>query len=613
VIAIDTEGYDPHLKETGSSVRTGGYTVGISVATPDKAWYFPYRHGHEGPGNMDPEKVLSWAASEQGLCNPKATKVFANAIYDMDFLAEAGVHINGKIEDVLFGLPLVDEYSRYHSLAAHIQHFLPGHKGKDDAAMYEWAAVAFGGKPDRNANAKNIWRIPPALVGPYAEEDARATLALRDPIRKALEPESLGPVYDLECSLLPLMLAMRRRGVRVDTETAATAGIELRKQADIAQAALNTLCGSRVDVWANASIAFAFDKLGVSYTKTAAGSPSFTAPWLKSCTHPAAALILEIRQLEKVGSTFISGIERFAVNGRVHTQFHQLRSDDGGACSGRFSSSLPNLQNIPVRHKTLGPLMRSIFIPDDGEDMYRDDYSQIEFRLGVHYGEGEDAEIMRDEYRKDPDTDYHTLVAELAAIDRTPAKTVNFGVFYGMGKKTLARNLGWTEEQTIAFLEKYHAAIPFARALLLKASMLADTRGWVKTLAGRRARFNNWEPREYNANGIQGGLPLAQAKREWPDEPLKRAFTYAALNRVLQGSAADMMKTAMKNIWESGVCNVLGAPLLSVHDELLFSVPRTKEGEEAHAEAVRLMETAIPLKIPVTVSTGKGSNWQEAH
>lgn len=600
VLAIDCETKDPNLMEAGpGSIRRDGHIVGMSVGTEDGArWYFPMRH-EVGGGNMDAEQVLRWARDE--LTRPGQTKVGANLMYDAEWLASEGVDItNGdpKFIDVQWQEALLDENAKSYSLETLGQKYLG--EGKQSNALYEWCAQAYGGQPNGKQRA-NIYRAPASLVGPYAESDCDLPLRIARMQQARLESEELCGVADLENALIPMLLAMRRRGVRVDVD----AGNALSDRLGAELAALQSEHG--VDMWSAKQIAARCDALGLSYPLTEKGSPSFTAAWLKLQEHPFLAALNKMRGIDKLRGTFIEGHALgHLVNGRVHAQFHPLRGDNNGTVSGRFSSSLPNLQNIPSRDDTLAPLIRGLFLPDEGERWVRFDWSQIEFRLLVHYARGGGAEKARSMYRDDPTTDFHRMVSELTGIERKPAKNINFGLVYGMGVKTMAANLGRSVEATRALFEQYHSSLPFVKSTFDAASRIATTRGYIKTILNRRRRFELWEPRSWDEKDVACTKNVAMQK--WGGA-IRRAYLHKALNSVLQGGAADIMKKAMVDIWKSGVCKVLGAPLLTVHDELDWSALKTPEAEEALRESHHIMEHCVKLRVPLRAEREEGPNW----
>jgi len=589
VVSIDLETYDPHLQERGPGWATrDGHIVGIAVATEDGGrWYLPMRH-EVGGGNIDPQVVLRWAKDE--LTREGQLKVGANLIYDLGWLAAEGVRIPPPYYDVQWAEALLDEHRESYSLDAIAKDY--GLGGKDTAELYDWCARAYGGRADHRQRA-NIYRAPAALVGPYAEQDADLPLRIRERQIPRIRELDLERLLDLEHRLIPLLLAMRFRGVRIREDW--------RRVRDELRARMQVPEG--VEIWAASSLAAYCERKGISYPRTAKGQPSFTKAWLEKHLPEIAAA----RRIDKACSVFFDGYMGKAVNGRIHCEFHPLRGDRGGTVSGRFSSSNPNLQNIPSRDPELGPLIRSLFIPEEGCLWAKLDYSQIEYRLLAHYARGEGADAVREAYRRDPRTDFHARVAEMSGLDRKSAKGLNFGMIYGQGLLTTAQTLGVSVEEAQAFREQYFKDAPFVKFTFDWVSRVASRRGWIRSIGGRYHRFPYWEPMDAHD---AGWLPREQALRKWGHR-IRRARTHKALNALLQGSAADIMKMAMVQIWESGVCDVLGAPHLTVHDELDFSMPDTPEGREAIAEVKRIMETCIELQVPLVVDVELGPSWGE--
>lgn len=589
LLGVDTETKDTWLTDHGSpgAVRGLAHVVGVSVATHDAAWYLPIRHEYDAQRgmNLNPEAVLAWLRDT--LAQPQLHVVGAKLLYDLEVLRAENVEVAGPVWDVQFAQPLLDEQQRHYNLDALGNQHLGVGNGKDYKALYQWCADSFGGAADGHQRA-NIYRCPPTLVGPYAESDARTALLVLDKQRPLLAAEDLSDLFQLECELIPLLLDMRYRGVRIDEAKAQETADWLRAQAKAAQAKL-----PGVDVWSNNSIARAFDAAGYKYPYTEAGNPSFTKLWLESQTNNLlAAAILDIRTYEKAANPFVeSYLLGNMHNGRVHCQFHPLRGDEYGTVSGRFSSSDPNLQNIPVRHKVIGPMLRGLFIPEPGCIWRKQDYDQVEYRGLVHYARGRttrektNAEQLRKQYQEDPTTDFHKLttrmVQEIAgvALDRRPAKNLNFGLVYGMGKDKLKRSLGVSADLAERLYEAYFQSMPAVKATYNEADRIARRRGYVLTHLKRRRRFAEGES------------------------------THKALNAVLQGTAADIMKKAMRDIYKAGLTKLLGAPHLTVHDELDWSDPQTRESNEAFAEVERIMVECVQLRVPLRVSVSTGKDW----
>jgi len=603
VIAIDCETKDLELFDKGPGVRRDGHIVGLAVGTDDGGrWYFPMRHEVGSELNIDPDKVIEWARNE--LTRASQPKIGANLSYDLDYLYEAGVKVAGKFIDVQIAEPLLDDNRRQYNLDALASTHLGEEKVKDD--LKEWVFKAYRTKNYR----EDIYRSPPQLVGPYAEGDVDLPLRIFEKQKPLLEEQGLMQLFDIESRLLPLMVDMRRRGVKVDLVRAQALDDELTNAIALAQARLNAAAGTTVDVNKSSTIVRLFDKLGLTYPRTTKGAPSFVKEFLEHHPHPSAQLIVEVRKLTKLRDTFIRAyIFGTHINGRIHCLFHQLKGDDNGTVSGRFSSSCPNLQNIPSRDPVWGPKIRSMFIPEDGETWVKHDWSQIEYRFLAHYGVGKNGEEVRELYRTNPATDFHVMVVELTGLDRKPAKSINFGLVYGMGKSTLAYRMGMTlEEADEKIFSVYHGRVPFVKDTYERASSRAATRGFVKTILGRRARFESWVPGNAFGRDDIVGLPRKAAIAKH-GTGVKRGYTHKALNRILQGSAADLMKLAMVEIYESGIPDVLGVPLLTVHDELDHSKPKTKKGDEAVREVKNIMETCQKLKVPIISEQEEGPNW----
>ena len=292
-------------------------------------------------------------------------------------------------------------------------------------------------------------------------------------------------------------------------------------------------------------------------------------------------------------------IMEHSVNGRIHAEAHPLRSDRGGTVSGRFSYSNPNLQQVPARDPEIGGLIRSLFIPEDGCDWGIFDYSQQEPRLTVHYANQMHLTGSKDAVTdyKEKDAAFHQIVADMANIPRKQAKMINLGLSYGMGKQKLIKELGLDDNEAEKLFAQYHSKVPFIRGLQDQCARVAIDRGYIRTIAGRRCRFDQWEHRFEDSIP----LPLKEAQEKYGDN-LKRSYTYKALNRLIQGSAADMTKLAMLGLWEEGI-----VPHLQVHDEVDISVENTDQAQKV----TRIMENCIELAVPLVVNVELGRSWGE--
>ena len=587
-IAIDLETNDPHLKQLGSgNVTKRGHIAGVAVAVEGWSGYFPIHH--EQGGNMDKKLVLEWL--QDILNQEKTTFIFHNAMYDVCWLRSAGLTIKGPIVDTMIAASLIDENRMSYALNPLAKQYVG--LGKDEKVLVE-AAKEYG----LDAKA-DMWRLPPMFVGQYAERDAESTLKLWQRLKIEIYNQELMDVFTLETDLFPCLVDMRFKGVRVDLEKAQNIKLNLIKREETLIKKIKDLTGVHVEIMAARSIAKAFDKLNLPYDRTAkSNEPSFTKNFLQNHPHELPKAIAEARELNKAHSTFIDSITKHEVDGRIHADINQIRSDAGGTVTGRFSMSNPNLQQIPARHPELGPMIRSIFIPEEKHVWGSFDYSQQEPRILVHYAklqnlEGVD-EIV-DAYNTG-DADFHQVVADMAGIERKQAKTINLGLMYGMGKNKLMAELGLMKESAEKLIRQYHSKAPFVKQLMDNVSRKANDRGKIRTLGGRACHFDLWQPVQF---GVFKPLPLEQARKEY-DEPLKRAFTYKALNKLIQGSAADMTKKSMVALYKNGII-----PHIQIHDEVDISIESQKQAEQI----IEIMESAVELQVPNKVDYEKGDNW----
>jgi DNA polymerase-1 len=627
-ISIDCETWDPDLLERGPGWGRGvGHIVGVSVGAPGGRWYFPIRHEVDAHDNLDPEMVFKWLKHTLG--DARQPKIGANLMYDVGWLEYSGVSVKGELVDVQYAEALLDERAKV-SLEILGQKYL--REGKSSNLLYQWCSDFYGGKADSNQRA-NIYRAPPCLVGHYAESDADLPLRLAPILYDLMAKEGLLEVFRMECGLIRLLIKMRLAGVRVDIAKAEETGASLKGREEEAILKLQALTGYRIDAGTTGTnLAKAFERLGIAYPRTApskqhpTGQPSFTKAWLESVDNPIADGIREIRRLNKLRGTFIeSYILNSHINGMVYGQFHLLRGDEGGTRSGRLSSSTPNLQNIPVRDKELAKIIRGMFVPDIGHPFWRKyDYSQIEYRFLAHFAVGAGSHEVRELFNRNPDTDYHEMtldmVAPLAGWDvstdalrkewRRPIKNINFGLIYGMGVPKLARSLGMSPKEGKSLFQHYHRAVPFAKATADHYSADAKHTGIVSTIMGRKSRFDLWTKAGWsNVEEDNIGLSLDKALLKWGN--IERAYTHKALNRKLQGSAADLMKYAMYRCDQDGIFDATGVPRLTVHDELDFSDPGGRD--EAFREMQHVMENCMKLRIPVRADGDIGPNWGDLH
>ena len=586
-IAIDLETKDPDLMKMGSGSVVGkGDVTGIAVAVPGWSGYYPI--AHEGGGNMDRTKVLKWF---QGVLSTPADKIFHNAMYDVCWIRALGLSINGKIIDTMIASALVDENQMRYDLNSCAKRYTG--KGKNESDLYMAAK-------DWGIDAKaEMYKLPAIYVGAYAEKDAEITLELWIELKKEIDYQDINSIFDLETELFPCLVDMKFLGVKVDVQKAHTMKQDLASQEDKLIQEVKKETGIDTQIWAARSIAQVFDKLKLNYDRTEKSqAPSFTKNFLQNHPHPLVNKIAQAREINKAHTTFIDTILKHSHKGRIHADINQLRSDSGGTVTGRFSYSNPNLQQIPARNKDLGPRIRALFIPEEGHTWGCFDYSQQEPRLVVHYAALQNLYGVEDvlEAYREGDADFHTIVADMAEIPRSQAKTINLGLFYGMGKNKLQAELGISKDKSDSLFRQYHNRVPFVKQLMDNVMSRAQDSGRIRTLLGRLCRFHLWEPNQF---GIHKALPHDAALLEH-GPGIKRAYTYKALNKLIQGSAADMTKKAMIELYKEGII-----PHIQVHDELDISVKDQKHADKI----VEIMQDAVNLEIPNKVDYEFGPNW----
>ena len=591
-IAVDLETRDPDLRSKGSgSIIGNGEVVGIAVAVPGKKYYFPIAH-KEGP-NMDRKRTLEWFKDTMA-CD--AIKIFHNAMYDVCWIRKLGIKINGLIVDTMIAASLVDENRFQYSLNALGWDYI-GH-GKSEVALVQ-AAKSRGLDPKAD-----MWQLPAMEVGSYAEKDAELTLQLWQMMKKEIIHQDIESVFNLETDLFPCLVDMKFKGVRVDVERAHKLKDQLSQKETLLLREVEKETGIETQIWAARSIAKVFDTLGLTYERTEKSkAPSFTKNFLQEHKHPLVQKIAKAREINKAHTTFIDTIIRYEHKGRIHADINQIRSDQGGTVTGRFSYSNPNLQQLPARNKDLGPMIRSLFLPDEKHTWGCFDYSQQEPRLVVHYAalyKFPSVYDVVDAYNNDATTDFHQIVADMAEIPRSQAKTINLGLFYGMGKTKLQAELGVTKEKAEELFNQYHARVPFVKQITNAASNRAQERGQIRTLLGRLCRFPLWEPNSY---GMHKALPHEEALQEH-GPGIKRAYTYKALNKLIQGSAADMTKKCMLELYKEGII-----AHIQIHDELDLSV----ESPEHAKKIIEIMENAVTLEVPNKVDYESGETWGDIY
>jgi len=587
-VSIDLETCDPELIKEGPGWPTKrGQVIGIAVSSNGFTGYYPI--AHEGGGNMDKKKVLQYVKS---ICEDGSIeKVFHNAQYDIGWLSTLGIEVKGRIHDTMVAMALINENRFTYTLNSIAGDYLG--ERKNETKLRE-AADAFGVDPKNE-----MYKLPAQFVGEYAEMDARLTLKLQEKLSWEITKDNLQTVYDIECRLINVIFNMTKRGVKIDQHRAIQLIERFKNKEKKLLKRIKDLTGLKIEIWAAASISQAFDSLNLPYERTEkTNSPSFTKMFLTDHPHELPRLIMQARELNKLRGTFLHGLLNHNNQGRIHAHINQIRSDSGGTVTGRFSYNHPNLQQIPSRGQFAQDI-RKLFIPEQGEYWLKADYSQQEPRLLTHFAklvEQPGSTEVQEAYQK-TDLDFHQQTADMAGVERKLAKTIGLGVMYGMGYHKLARELDMEPQEAKLMLQDFHSKVPFMKGMLEAVMNRANNKGVIRTLLGRKCRFDLWEPTSW---GVHKALPLNQAQTEY-GMAIKRAHTYKALNRLIQGSAADQTKKAMVEVYEQ-----LGiVPLIQVHDELDCSVKDEKQANQIK----EIMENCVELVVPSKVDTVLGESW----
>jgi len=604
-LTIDLETRDDSLKKQGSGSGwfkrdEGHYVTGIAIQCEEDARYYPIAHA--GGGNLPREAVVRWL--KDTLNRTDAELVFHHCEYDLGFLRTLGIEPNdyGKVRDTSKAAPLLDENraGRGYGLDAVARDWVG--VGKDDSQLSEYAKQA-------GLNPKSdMWMLPASVVARYAEQDVKTTTLLWEYCEPEIRSQGLWEVFELEASLAPCLIDMKAAGVRVDLPAADLLRAQLAQQYTASSEQQVKDWGRRVSPNSPKQIASMCDSLNIKYPTTLAGNASFKGDWLERHHHPFLTQIVSLRRIKTMQSLLEGIIYDHTYRGRIHGNFNPLKSDEGGTVGGRFSASGPNLQQVPERDPVWGPKFRSLFLPNEGEQWVGADYSQQEYRLVVHFAcllKLQGSEAAAAEYEK-PDADFHQIVADLLGHpdDRKRMKNMNFGMVYGMQKNSLANHLGLEVQEAEPLLRLYHERAPFVSGLVRSCSNRAEEVGYVRTLSGRKCRFELWEPARYDrSQGRPQPLPREEAEQRY-DGPLRRAYLHKAISRVVQGSGADIMKRAMAELYREGL-----TPLLTVHDELDYSSADSTAAELVKEVMTNMTQTRPAMRVTLAV----GENWSEGH
>lgn len=621
-VCLDVETYDPNLFETGPSVRTGGHLCGIAVGLDygegkERGMYLPFAH-QEGD-NLPKENVMRYIKDQCNFFDGEI--VGANLSYDLDWLWWEDVlmpNVKG-FRDVLIAEPLIDENKYSYNLDGVGAAWCGV---KKDKKMMEEAARAYGWNGKKRSLGEWIHILPARYVGFYGETDATLPLQVLRRQEEEIDRQEIRKVWDLESDLLPALIRMKHRGVKVnERRLIEIENLCLERRLQAAKI-MTDASGVRVgpdDALQKEVLAKCFRATGIDIDVEDSMDKVFIA---NNKENPAVAALGELRKWDTLRKLSIEPVKQHLVNGRIHCHFNQLAMEkEGGngktkgARYGRLSCEHVNMQQQPARDEEIGPMWRSIYEPEEGALWAACDYSQQEPRGLVHWAEtmqrlhkkgvaglGEypmtGADTMGDKYRGDPNADNHQMMADLAGVSRKAAKTLFLGLCYGMGQEKLCNDLGLATkiitirrgpnkgakrvvagQEAEQILSRFYRKLPFLRDMENLLKERANQNGFIRTLSGRKCRF----PRQFGSPNF-----------DW---------TQKALNRLIQGSAADQTKMAVVAADKEGI------PLqLQVHDEIDLSV-----GTEAEAHALaKIMENCIELTVPSKVDVEIGKNWGDS-
>lgn len=633
LVALDVETYGDYLTDKDARILCcGAYGDGINKV-------FDFDDSNQVQECLD---LIS---------NPDIDTIWHNCLFDTGwFYIKYGVMPRGVIHDTMTRASLIDEYQPLNLDDCCKRLGLPGKNKKEtiEAWFEDWQTVMKGcakglkkgmitddnqvfNVDDSQAyrlsdselealatgtykksvwdNALILWSEAPDFkqkMMEYNSQDCKATYHLFKAQEKQMQ--SLEGVYELECKLIPILLRMKKTGIRFDEKRASTLIEKVAsKRGQIEQQLINVYGITGEMINSSKQLGARLNEMGIhSPVRTKTGNESWGADAIVRIHHPVVPMIEEFKNYDAILHKFLLGsLTSSVVNGRIHCTFLPMLREEGGTVTGRFSCRNPNLQQIPARNKGHGEDfsqdMRSLFLPEEGQMLAAMDYSQIEAVLLAHFAKGQQAEWFREQMRAG--TDLHNIVMDMTGITYRPVvKTFNYGCIYGMGWKTamvknytLFERLAKEENEDIETFTKdlynnYHAKFPVVKDTMEWAQRVAKSQGYIDTMGGRR---------------------LHKPKSQYDPVTCKiNDFLYKMLNKLIQGTAADILKTALVNADNEGLYDVLTLHLL-VHDEQVNSVPFTKEGTEAAVRLQQIMSETFreQLLVPIKAECELGPNW----
>ena len=576
LVALDTE--------TTSLDEMAARIVGISFAvTAGQAAYVPLAHDYPGaPAQLPLDEVL--ARLKPWLEDGTRPKLGQHVKYDRHVLANHGIEVRGYVHDTMLQ-SYVLEVHKPHGLSSLAER----HLGR--------GGISYEDLCGKGAHQIPFSQVDVERASAYSCEDSEQTLAVHHLLWPRLEADArLKAVYELEIESSETLFRVERNGVLIDAQTLARQSHELAGRILALETEAHVLAGQPFNLGSPKQIGeIFFGKLGLPIVKkTATGAPSTDEEVLEKLAedYPLPARILEHRGLSKLKGTYTDKLGQMANprTGRVHTHYAQAV-----AVTGRLSSNDPNLQNIPIRTAE-GRRVREAFIAPPGHVIASADYSQIELRIMAHLSEDEN--LLRafhegmDVHRATASEVFGVDPQQVSSEQRRYAKTINFGLIYGMSAFGLARSLGIDNTAARNYIERYFQRYPGVRSYMDNTRAQAKAQGYVETVMGRRLY-----------------LPEINS----PNGPRRAGAERAAINAPMQGTAADLIKLSMNAVQHTLDAQQRGTRMImQVHDELVFEVPEP-EVDWLRAEVPRLMAGVASLRVPLLAEVGVGANWDQAH
>lgn len=575
-----------------------GYVIGAPRAdgtiTTEDVCYIPIRHG--GGGNImggvalktandayEPhpfEVALADAFDDRNRTVTDGRIVGHNIKFDVHMSANAGIRLGRRLACTQNMAAMVDEYARKYGLEVVADRVNVTAKKTD--AIYKHLAGMFGGQAVREQMA-NFWKTAgtdPIIVD-YAVGDGVTTWEVFKKLDQRIEEEEMRTICDIENDIVWTCFRMERAGMKVDLDRVD----QLRAATEARIKTLLEAFPTGFNTRSPLQMRSVMEDAGLTdWPLTEKGAPSFTEKWLKRSE--LGRSIIEIRRHSNLIASFINPlVERHVFNGRVHATLNQLKNDDKGTISGRFSCSDPNLQQVAKRVKEIAIPFRRLFVADEGRKFFEYDWSQAEPRLFAHYS---GAAALLEGYNSTPFKDMHTVTAELLGVERDPtAKRMGMGILTGMQSKSLADHMGCPESQAQQWMAQFFGAYPEIKDFQSKAKARLLSRGYVYTILGRRCRLED------------------------------RRFAYRGTSKIIQGSQADMMKKKILDMdMMSEAAGDVAQLTMTIHDSIEGQRDDTPEGKALLDEMVRVFNDVqsdpFNLRVPFVAEGQEGDDWAEA-